>query len=165
MCSSLGNAQMAMQGFKLTDFNSQIPTSGLGQGVKVSLNAIVSPLLSLCASRPSLSHCGCRTETSVKIPVAKDMTCERWKREPPKRSGKCRERVRKRQEYMHFSICDITKHGHMRADEEKVRKRNPALGRTTRLPTLSEQSSVCAEDYTDYTSVHLHAARVPSMST
>lgn len=44
---SLGNAQMAMQGFKLTDFNIQIPTSGLGQGGKVSLNAIVSSLLSL----------------------------------------------------------------------------------------------------------------------
>ena len=65
----------AMQGLKCTDSNIQIPTSGLGQGGKVSLNAIVSSLLSPSASRASLSlslsGCGCRTETSAKIPVAK----------------------------------------------------------------------------------------------
>lgn len=44
-----------MQGFKSTDSNIQIPTSGLGQGGKVSLNAIVSSLLSLFASGASLS--------------------------------------------------------------------------------------------------------------
>lgn len=44
-----------MRGFKCTDSNIQIPTSGLGQGGKVSLNAIVSSLLSPFASRASLS--------------------------------------------------------------------------------------------------------------
>ncbi len=53
---SLGNAPAtAMQGFQCTDSNIQIPTSGLGQGGKVSLNAIVSSLLSPLASRASLS--------------------------------------------------------------------------------------------------------------
>lgn len=71
---SSGNAQPCR------DLNAQIrtsksQTSGLGQGGKVSLNVIVSSLLSPSASRASLSlslsGCGCRTETSAKIPVAK----------------------------------------------------------------------------------------------
>lgn len=78
---------MAMQGFKLTDFNIQIPTSGLGQGGKVSLNAIVSSLLSLLSLQSiSLSRCGCRTETSAKIPVAKETDLKLWKRESPKKN-------------------------------------------------------------------------------
>lgn len=44
-----------MQGLKCRDSNIQIPTSGLGQGGKVSLNAIVSSLLSPSASVVSLS--------------------------------------------------------------------------------------------------------------
>ena len=67
-----------VQGFKSTDSNIQIPTSGLGQGGKVSLNAIVSSLLSPFASGASLSQSrrGCRTETSAEIRAAKQTHCE-----------------------------------------------------------------------------------------
>lgn len=69
-----------MQGFKCTDSTIQIPTSGLGWGVggKVSLNTIVSSLLSPSASTASLSVAAGQ-ETSAKIPVAEQTDGEAMK--------------------------------------------------------------------------------------
>lgn len=169
---SLGNAPCMDLSAQIPPFKSQ-PLVLVRRGGKVSLNTIVSSLLSPSAST-AFPLSGCRTETSAKIPVAEQTDGKLWNTTEETQRSTERAGI-----YVHVTEEEVSmrERGHMcwsawmwvkkkSKQESHTWEKNHFSWRIERLPTQGEWSAVsplCTEDYIDYRSVDVHAAQATSM--